>query len=187
MIICSTCSKFVIWEIGEWKSGVQDRTQGYWKFICQLHYQQTKCKANFFRLHSHDKWLREQFEKDFHHKSNVTLATSSRFLVKNNVKSMTQVYINISKDKSSNICSYFVNIWKALLDVKALLTSTQQLRSDISYFVSSFLITTLTITWKCFSTIYINLCKSEFGKISKTVFEKHNKTHKSWMLTNWKT
>ena len=81
VVICSTCNKEYIGETGEGKTRVRDRVRVYRQHIRQPQYQQLKCEEHFrtcgkgqfkifpfFKLHSQNKYLREQYEKHFRDK-----------------------------------------------------------------------------------------------------------------------
>ena len=73
VVICSRCNEEYIGETGEGRTRVQDRVRVYRQHIRQLQYQQLKCDEHFktfpfFKLHSQNKYLREQCEKYFRDK-----------------------------------------------------------------------------------------------------------------------
>ena len=92
-------------------------------------------------------------------------------MVENNVNLWRQIYENILKHKSCKFCLYSVNIWKAPHGMKALITSTSQLKSGISYFVSSS--TTLT-SIKYFNYI-LPLTNIKDTKINERKFGKYDR------------
>ena len=78
LVICSTCHEEYTEETWEGKTRVRDRIWVYRQHLCQPQYQQLKCKEHFrtcgkgefeifrfFKLHSKNKYLREQHEKYF--------------------------------------------------------------------------------------------------------------------------
>ena len=78
VVICSTCNEEYIGKTGEGKAKVRDRVPVYRQHIRQHQCQQLKCEEHlrtcgkgefkifpFFKLHSHNKYLREQYEKYF--------------------------------------------------------------------------------------------------------------------------
>ena len=86
VVICPTCNEEYIGETGEGKTRVCDRVRVYRQHICQPQYQQLKCEERFqtcgkgefkiipfFKLHSENKYLREQDEKYFRDKFKPTL------------------------------------------------------------------------------------------------------------------
>ena len=86
VVICSTCNEEYIGETGEGKTRVRDRVRVYRQHIRQPQYQQLKCEEHFrtcgkgqfkifpfFKLHSQNKYLREQYEKYFRDKFKPTL------------------------------------------------------------------------------------------------------------------
>ena len=86
VVICSTCNEEYIGETGEEKTRVRDRVSVYRQHIRQPHYQQLKCEEYFricgkgqfkifpfFKIHSHNKYLREKYEKYFRDKFKPTL------------------------------------------------------------------------------------------------------------------
>ena len=86
VVTCSTCNEEYIGETGEGKTRVRDRVRVYRQHIHPRQYQQRKCKKHFrtrrkgqfkicpfFKLHSLNKYLREQYEKYFRDKFKPTL------------------------------------------------------------------------------------------------------------------
>ena len=81
VVICSTWNEEYMGEAGEEKKKARDRYRVYRQHIRQPQYQQLKCEEHFwtcgkgeskifslFKLHSQNKYLREQYEKYFRYK-----------------------------------------------------------------------------------------------------------------------
>ena len=86
MVICFTCNEEYIEGTEEGKTKVQDSVCVYQKYTCQPQYQQLKCEEHFrtcgkvefkifrfFKVQSHNKYFREQYDKYFRDKFKPTL------------------------------------------------------------------------------------------------------------------
>ena len=86
VVIYSTSNEEYIGQTREGKTRVRGRVRVYRQHIRQLQYQQLKCEEHlracgkgqfkmfpFFKLHSQNKYLREQYEKYFRDKFKPTL------------------------------------------------------------------------------------------------------------------
>ena len=95
-VICSTCNKEYIGATVEGETRVRDQARDYRQHIYQQQYQQLKCREHFrtcrkeefkifpfFKLHSSNKYVREQYEKYFRDKFKPQVnSTSSNFWLK---------------------------------------------------------------------------------------------------------
>ena len=164
VVICSTYNEEYIGESGEGKARVQERVRVYQQHIRQLQYQKCKCEEHFWtcgkgefklfpfsKLHSPNKYWREQYEKYFRDKFKPTLQFSDirQILGWKWLQFKYQIYVNILKHKSLKFSSCYKRLNSATRrESDTIINITAKIWHSLFYF--SYSISLISYNWNIF-------------------------------------